>query len=1232
MPAQGRGAFLTPRAPAKPAPRKQAIPAPHPLASVIHHVVQQATHAVEPATRAASQVQPRQITRGASRAASRTAAAVGRPSPRVFPANVRKAGGSPLLDAGTLRAALLEAADAQRLRAGTSQLPGLHEASLQARRPAPRPEGGSPLAALLLNPGAAITQGYSNLLGTSGVTGAIGTVLGRSAGDIASIGNLPLVAGYEGAGAVKQSVEQGSLSPVGHLLSELGSGVAHGALGELVQGHLSAAGEAAAQHPVYALTELLGATGVAGRASGALARAAGSSAAEGGVRGALARAGSTVRSPINLSEDAGGARTNYRRRTFSKDLTRKGIQVLADRTRAPTLDRHGRQVRVIDRGRITGVREPRSKFELEHLGRNVGNFRARVGQDTENRQREIALQKVVAAASKSGKGRIPPLKGRAVPIGRTGLSVAKVAEHLAVLAATGVIKTAKSLPADLAKRIAEIKDAIAKDDFRTVTEREHAEGNLRVLGAAQSPKVLAQAERIVKHGERAAVALNEADRQLHEGHIYPRDQLKRAALSEYAFAHMGAKHDGERIVGPDGAELTDRAIEMHARAEGRNPDTLAYLPHRLAAQDKRSHHKQLRPGGRPTAGGERARTGTLRERGANTIDPAVIRDELTSKLTTVGRARTLDKMVSETGQRLSADHAAWKHLTDEEHQQIVKQDGYLTPKQADEIVNRLHGDRVTDQLIPMRAFGAKLSKGSQDALKKELSPGEMETLQHGLLQDRLPLGDARDQTANVVLAPKAQVDEMVKQLSPAGDARKWLQLMNTAFRYSVLPQPRWLVGNFVEPYLIRLPLSGSGLVNLPGLGNDIRIARKFISTGLKSTDPAVRQGMEEYAAVIGHGLFVGPGRLTRRSYEDFHGVGGRVLQVGHNFRQIPPVKQITDLLLAIPKTFFAVNKHLIEDPASLAVFGKFARNEIQASTGSWTKAMVAGEKAVADAQKGLVNTPAQHAFAETLYEQLGQYGGFRPSLRRAQQGLFPFFPWTLAALRFAYWTLPAHHTVAFSALMKVGQQVIGKWEAEHADLPPGTLRAGFIQPDKGVIDFTRYTPAGVTQPLSELGKKGVSAESAIQPLLGVVAPQFSGAQNALGGLDPFNRSLEVSGGDHKPHGLQTLGIAANSLLEALIPGLAYGRRLREGGGTAYANSTALSPQVKPGTSHQSAVNRTFNPFRETYLKGPSLTSSLPPSQRHEVEQAEAQAKAYENSPVVQAEIRRAEEEAKRASR
>ena len=107
-------------------------------------------------------------------------------------------------------------------------------------------------------------------------------------------------------------------------------------------------------------------------------------------------------------------------------------------------------------------------------------------------------------------------------------------------------------------------------------------------------------------------------------------------------------------------------------------------------------------------------------------------------------------------------------------------------------------------------------------------------------------------------------------------------------------------------------------------------------------------------------------------------------------------------------------------------------------------------------------------------------------------------------------------------------------------------------------------------------------------ITGTLLPQISGAQAALRGQDPFGRPLRLKPTEDNPEGTpsgwQKAGVALNAGLEASVPWLAMARRLQEGGGTPYGNSTVLSPKTKPDSSHMSAVRRTLDPFRPTYVK------------------------------------------------
>ena len=93
-------------------------------------------------------------------------------------------------------------------------------------------------------------------------------------------------------------------------------------------------------------------------------------------------------------------------------------------------------------------------------------------------------------------------------------------------------------------------------------------------------------------------------------------------------------------------------------------------------------------------------------------------------------------------------------------------------------------------------------------------------------------------------------------------------MLNRPFRLAVLAQPRWLTGNFVEPYFVRLPTVGSGVVNVPGMLNDIRISRKFLRTLKASDDPRMQRAAREYQAQHLGGLQSSRGLSNRRAFEE----------------------------------------------------------------------------------------------------------------------------------------------------------------------------------------------------------------------------------------------------------------------------------------------------------------------------------------------------------------------------
>jgi hypothetical protein len=165
------------------------------------------------------------------------------------------------------------------------------------------------------------------------------------------------------------------------------------------------------------------------------------------------------------------------------------------------------------------------------------------------------------------------LKARVPPAMRLG-------QELALLVASGKVRSASTFRADVRKRIVAVEDVIAHPEhYEGGASPGHAESareNLGLLQGAEHPHVLHNARRIVNNGIRYARELNKGDRQLKGVAIHPR-----AALSEYALVHMGAH------------PLTDDAIKAHAARSGRAPDTLAHVPHAVDAVHKHVSHRPL---------------------------------------------------------------------------------------------------------------------------------------------------------------------------------------------------------------------------------------------------------------------------------------------------------------------------------------------------------------------------------------------------------------------------------------------------------------------------------------------------------------------------------------------------------------------------------------------------------------------------------------------------------------
>jgi hypothetical protein len=381
---------------------------------------------------------------------------------------------------------------------------------------------------------------------TSLDTGDLGPreFFGNAASDVGAIASAPYVGAYTIGAGTYDLVRHGRTKRLTDLAKGVGEGLLHSVPGELVRGHPGRAADALREHPVFAALDISGAAAIAGRTAGAVARGLGSHATEGGARGSLARAGTTVRPAVGLNEDGGLAVTQ---RSYSKDLTRKAIQVAADSARKPLLDAQGRQVTVTDRGRQVPVLQAH-RGERQVLKNRRVDFTASRANATERLEREQAGHTV----GQAGEG------------GRVRGRMARNAKPIVSMAVEKTIRPGH-FKADVEKRIARLEDRL-KDpatNYRHSGEVKQARAELdalkraRTLTEGQQQQVFAAADRVIE--SRKAQDLEE----IRLGTLDPK-AARRAELEQYAIAHMDARH--HTVEEHAALERHARAVERQARS------------------------------------------------------------------------------------------------------------------------------------------------------------------------------------------------------------------------------------------------------------------------------------------------------------------------------------------------------------------------------------------------------------------------------------------------------------------------------------------------------------------------------------------------------------------------------------------------------------------------------------------------------------------------------------------
>lgn len=569
------------------------------------------------------------------------------------------------------------------------------------------------------------------------------------------------------------------------------------------------------------------------------------------------------------------------------------------------------------------------------------------------------------------------------------------------------------------------------------------------------------------------------------------------------------------------------------------------------------------------------RTGEATRVGAVSHDPVALAETMMRSQGVVSAVRAWDGYVSHVGIR-GPDGKAF------------------TPDEAAAVIAQTADDGVHYTAVreSPSSYSPEASKQIHDVFQSGLPmPDEMRYRLTGNLfenavvkSDELGGGDR-----NVVLVPTTHLNRMIDHMShQAGDLEKLGQKVTAIFRGTVLPfSVKWLTGNVVEAVL-RLGAEGT----VPGRDALIgrRLVKAMIQQDLQRTE-AARRGAGS-ADAFQHRTTTGL-QFGTQSELGVHRTADmfsshRVQQAGHAgaaIADLPPIHMALAGLHGYQALVFGMNKSLENELIRHAI-GKEARRQVQEMSGSWFKSLKMGDAAMQDLAKGLLDSDAQAAFARSIDGVLGQYTRFSPMTKRIIQSAAPFLPWYLNAVKFVYYTLPHGHPIKTALLARTEQTFEQDWAESNKDTPPGDLTSALRTKGGGYLNVARYTPFGAFT--------GRAPGIALDPFL----PQISSVWEIAHGRSWTGQPLKVQGADgkiKKPADLsegEIAALAVYSFLESVMPGVQLARRLREGGSTAFDNSTVLRPRTKPNSSYgQSAVNRVFNPVRPTYLRKPKGKAS-----------------------------------------
>jgi hypothetical protein len=965
------------------------------------------------------------------------------------------------------------------------------------------------------------THGGGLTLGTI-LSGGIHPVAGMSIADVAGAvnkgfvspaikGTLDLAANTPGAlynvAAAGAEAVTGDTSRAKRLAHDF---VNHDPIALLVQGRGKEALNAFAANPVAGTLEVLGAKGAVGRGVGRVQRAAGAS---------------REAAPAVLE----GTKIVIRR-PYSKDAITRKRQIVVDRQRTKRAQAYTQKAVQAER---QGAHD--TAIEFTHKARamspiHVTNHEVRRRVDERNHANEQVRR---------------TLRSMAIVRASKHVVATRKGGHLVSLLAQAIVHPHR---ADIEAYVRELDAQYHSGILTKGQEVANRTTAKQIRNALASKKLDIPA--LHSAARQYAREQGMIEQHLVRSGLLDAGQAEKARLIPYAVRRMGARHNGDRIIGPNGQFLSSVAIKQHMLAHGVNPDEVAYLSQAPNARGAKNFYKnalQRHTINSPVRTGDATRFGTFDTHPLLLVEQA---------------SREANLLAADRGFKGLIDEFALRHQTGHPQAGQVRQ--FSTKRSADLWIadqhaigaRKLRAVRINPFLGRQRELQSLLDHVNQGA---ETHPSLLNA-QHSAI-------DGQDGAGPWAVIHDTAAKRIQQHLSLQGPlpGLRGMQVVNQAFRNAVLPlSTKWVTGNVVEA-AFRTTLEGAGptayLTGRRVLGGERPgiVARpgKRVPRGVgivrvpgaidRVASPKV--AMETRARTIGGGQF-GMAEQTNVHTDATHFEDSRLRPLAHAIGAVaraPVARNVGNLWDRYTHFAFSTNS-MLESQFQTALAGKYIR-EMLPTKGERSTSRIAVEQAA----RGLTNTNEQVQMGRMIDRAYGKYGKFSPTERAAIAYYTPFIAWSLNAVKFVGSVLPKDHPVA-TGLFAAAQNASGQWLKDHGlNLWINQAAPGWLQGSAPVGSAGNKVRLGRYLPFGFFGDAGQSVASTI-------LPQYAGAILALNGVSWNGTPLRGPGG-----GEPTQGDKFSTALEQFF------------GGTIPVLGQIQQVATKKGPIGQ-RLNRQFNPF------------------------------------------------------